>query len=243
MKRMKKTGMFLAVVVVLMMLVVNVLAQTAGQRVSAIERDISALETEKIGMRSEQVALNATKQRLDSIIKFHNENVRIFDQNVEQLEADFATYKSENDQLNAEIRQHNSWKPNPRDKGEVDSYNAEASQQNSRRANFSATYAKLQRRLDDQEFVNKSLTNSEKKIDDMETAWATKQENLNNRKIEFKAKLAALKRQYVDTCRELLENPKTKMEALRLKCGNVQFDGADPNLPTLEDLGIHTPYD
>lgn len=39
-------------------------------------------------------------------------------------------------------------------------------------------------------------------------------------------------------CRQLLRDPKAKMEELKHKCGNVQFDNANPNLPSLEDVGI-----
>ncbi len=58
--------------------------------------------------------------------------------------------------------------------------------------------------------------------------------DLDARRKVIQARLDEIKKM-VDTCKEMLRrtNPRVSDEELKLRCGNEQFDGADPKLPPL----------
>ena len=82
-----------------------------------------------------------------------------------------------------------------------------------------------------------------KDLSDATLANAAKQKAVNARLNELDQKAAALGaaklrlvaqiRELSEECQRLLSGRGTTLEALKLKCGNVQFDNADPNLPPL----------
>jgi hypothetical protein len=72
--------------------------------------------------------------------------------------------------------------------------------------------------------------------------WTAKQKRLNNDFEVLRAKNENLRQRFVGTCQQMLRDPNTRDEALKLGCGNVQFDGANPNLPPLQDKDIKPPF-
>jgi len=116
----------------------------------------------------------------------------------------------------------------------VNSCNAETGQLN-------AWYTRLADRKKTIDMKAEAVLQESRNLSQATTAWAQKVKTNNGdlnqlqaRRQAIQARLAELKNM-VDTCRELLqkEHPRTKDEELKLKCGNVQFDNADPNLPPL----------
>ena len=142
----------------------------------------------------------------------------------EELEADAAA-------LGQRIDRHNSNKPDPKDRGRVESYNAEAAQLESGRSRM----VDHSRTLED---TRVGLLQRYRDLSDATTANFQKRKtnralfnDLLEARNRIKARLSELQRQVADCKRLLAQRGPGSNEYLKNQCGNVQFDGTDPGLP------------
>lgn len=209
------------------------LTQDPIEQIADISNDVIALERTRDTLDAEQATLNAEKQQLIEMEKTYKEAVRIFNEKARRLDSDISALDAEIAQKISITKEHDSNKPSPYDHAAVDSYNAEANRLNAWRDKLIIKNKDIQRRIDDEKFVANSLENSRKKINEFVINWTAKSKSLNNKWDEFQAKVEKTKNQMLDACDKLIKDPKTKDEALKLGCGNVQFDNANSNLPPL----------
>jgi hypothetical protein len=117
------------------------------------------------------------------------------------------------------------------DKNLVDWCNEEAESLN-------RTSKYLAERKETLEFKKKTIKERREGLNKAVVENAQKQKSLNWEFVELQGKLRDLYTSMDSACKRLLADPKCKDEALKHKCGNIQFDNANPNLPALEDVGI-----
>jgi len=158
-----------------------------------------------------------------------------------QLDADIASHQSDLNGVVEEIAQHNTSKPNPRDEAAVNSYNNEADRLNSRKQQILSREPELTNRYNNAKQLENSYQDTYKKMSEYTLQLGLKKKALNARIGEWIVQMQNLKKTYLNTCKGLLNNPATRDEAVKLKCGNVQFDNADPFLPPLNDEDIRPP--
>ncbi|KKQ58138.1 MAG: hypothetical protein US79_C0013G0006 [Parcubacteria group bacterium GW2011_GWC1_38_17] len=231
---MKKIGSWLVMAVItLIITAVYASAQTPTEQIAEINYEATALAKVQDALMAEQADIDAEKQQLIEQKNTYDEAMRIFKEKDSQLVSDISAFQAEISQRDSATEHHNIDKPDPYDTAAVNSYNAEAERLNAWRDRIGSKKDDLERRIDDEEFVANGLENSRKKYNEYVIAWAAKSKSLNDRWDEQWAKVEKIKHRMLDACKELIENPNTKDEALKLGCGNVQFDNADPNLPPL----------
>lgn len=233
---MKKISIWLVrVIIVLIMTNVHASAQTPTEQITEIGYDVVALEKVRDALKVEQSTLDAEKQQLIEMEKTYKETVRIFNEKARQLDSDISALDAEIAQKISMTKQHNENKPNPYNHDAVNSYNAEANRLDAWRDRLAIKNKDIQRRIDDEKFVANGLKNSREKYNEFVVIWAAKLKSLNNKWDEHWAKVEKIKHQMIDVCDKLIKDPGTKDESLKLGCGNVQFDNANPNLPPLQE--------
>lgn len=241
---MKKAGIWLLIaVIILMMTAIHVSAQTPSEQIAEIRRDAGALEKTEDALRAEEITLDAEAKELITMYDTYKKAVRIFNEKASRLTSALSAFKAEINQRNNELDQHERNKPDPYNHDAVRSYNAEADRLDNWRNKLKTAWKNLQERIDDETLVRNGLENSKKKYDKFIMNWAAKHKSLNEKWSELLAKIEKTKSQLTEICKDLMANPNTKNEALKLGCGNVQFDNANPNLPPLEDKDIKPPFE
>lgn len=231
---MKKTYLLLVMAVVTLMVTpVYAETQTSINQIKEINRKALAFSTEGEALKAEVAALKAEKEELVKMGDTYKEAVRVFNEKADRLSADVSSWESELAQRSSESQTHNSWKPDPYNHAAVDSYNAEAERLNNWLSKLTSQESSLKARIEDEAFVRKGLESGKMKYDAWVIEWAANQKSINDKLDKFEAKIKSMESQLVKPCAELFANKKTKNEALKLGCGNVQFDNADPNLPPL----------
>lgn len=232
--RMKKTCLLLVMAVATLMVApVHASPQTSINQIKEINRKALVLSTEGDALKAEVAALKAEKEDLVKMGDTYKEAVRVFNEKSDRLGADISSWEYELAQRSSESQKHNSWRPDPYDHAAVDAYNAEAERLNNWLSRLTDQESSLKARAEDEVFVRKGLESAGRKYDASVMEWAAKQKSINDKLDKFQAKIESMESQLVKPCTELLANRKTKDEALKLGCGNVQFDNADPNLPPL----------
>jgi hypothetical protein len=217
-------------------------AQTPNQIFVDMKEELDRIEQDKQVKAEEQKALDAEKKRLtdtDELLKASEKRLK---EEINQWQPEANRYKAERDRRKAETDRHNSWKPDPRNRAAVDSYNAEAARLNAWRDRLEGQRVKIQERLKTLIAKRDGLKQARENLNKAVLNWTAKQKRLNNDLEVLRAKTENLRQRFLGTCQQLLRDPNTKDEALKLGCGNVQFDAANPNLPVLEDKDIKPPF-
>jgi len=227
---MKKTLSVLAVVFALGF-APNSYADYAGDAQSfrsGMLQDLKQLEVDRISISNENIQIDAIKGTYETAVRVHNEKNAI-------LTPDINAYNAEAAQHRAQVNDHNArpcirYRP-----GDCSAYQAEAEQQNAWKDRLMSRKAELESRSNNLEWSRQQLDNQKSKITEMVNAYNKKREEWITRKENVIAKLAEYK-QITDNCIKIIKDGRSD-EAIRLGCG-VLFDGSDPNLPTLESLGV-----
>lgn len=167
--------------------------------------------------------------------------------------ADLAAYKIESGRYSQERNQHaeqssahtsrNRVFRLPDERATYDAYNSEVYRLNNWRNKLLADYNSLaskRKNLTDRynQLVKtyNLLKQARESLNKAVLDWAAKKKASNARLQELQARYTAWLNNYQNRCQSLLVNPATKPEALKHGCGNIQFDGANKNLPSLDDL-------
>lgn len=217
-------------------------AQTPSEQIEEIRIDAGALEKTEDALRVEEITLDAEAKKLITMYDTYKKAVRIFNEKASQLTSDISAFKAEINQRNNELDQHERNKPDPYNHDAVRSYNAEADRLDSWRDRLKTAWENLQGRIDDEKFVRNGLESGKKKYTESLINWTAKHKSLNEKWNELLVRIEQTKSQLKKTCRDLMADPNTTNEALKLGCCNVQFDNANPNLPPLEDKNIQPPF-
>lgn len=217
-------------------------AQASNQVFIDMNKELESIKKEELLKAEEQKALDSEKRRYNDTDELIKGAENRFREEVNQWQAELNSYKAERDRRSAETQQHNGWKPDSRNNAAVNSYNAEAARLNAWRDRLEAQYNKIKDRRKTLIEKSNGLKQARENLNKAVLEWTAKQKRLNNDFEVLRAKNENLRQRFVGTCQQMLRDPNTKDEALKLGCGNVQFDGANPNLPPLQDKDIKPPF-
>ena len=216
--------------------------QATGQAFVDMNKELESIKKEELLKAEEQKALDAEKKRYNDTDELIKGAENRFKEEVNQWQAELNSYKAERDRRSAETAQHNASKPDPRNQAAVNVYNAEAARLNAWRDRLNEQYNRIEERRKTLVEKGNGLKQARENLNKAVMEWAAKQKRLNNDLEVLRAKNESLRQRFVGTCQQMLRDPSTKDEALKLGCGNVQFDGANPNLPPLADKDIKPPF-
>ena len=217
-------------------------AQSSNQVFIDMNKELESVKKEELAKAEEQKALDAEKRRYNDTDELIKGAEYRFREEVNQWQAELNSYKAERDKRSAETQQHNSWKPDSSNNAAVNSYNAEAARLNAWRDRLEAQYNRIEDRRKTLIEKSNGLKQARENLNKAVLEWTAKQKRLNNDFEVLRAKNENLRQRFVGTCQQMLRDPNTRDEALKLGCGNVQFDGANPNLPPLQDKDIKPPF-
>ena len=185
-------------------------------------------------LRQENEELNSDKESWAREAKMFRDEIGTFN----------ATQVAE---FNRWVANHNANRPDPKDKMAVEAWLREGREMEARRQELQRISDKFDMRKEqlsksktrietfgkqvsnhskNVELRKKDFNETKKMIGERERQLVQRRRNYNSRLEEYKRSFAR--------CKELLNNPNTRDEALRWGCGNVNFDGGDPNLPILD---------
>jgi chromosome segregation ATPase len=224
--------------------------QTTEAELKAVETETKAQPAVSQQVKEEEQRLSATADLLRGSSARHKQEGDQWDTDNAAMKVKDADYKTRWADLNARIVAHNQSCPGgtvPKDVYERCHPQYQALQgptqaRNAERAPLDAERQRLRDRATTWNQMNTGLKARWKDLSDATLANAAKQKAMNARMDDLNQKASELNltrtrliaqiRQLTDDCRGLRENSPS-LEALKLKCGNVQFDNANPNLPPL----------
>lgn len=205
---------------------------------SKATNELADLTTSEVGLQ-EQVSKGQreTKHQTDAaeLIKGAETNAK---KDKEKLSQDWAAYKAKWATLNAQISEHNSRCPNGAKlpKAQHETCHAEFLRLHPQETPRNTERLALDRRQKDMDIYVKGLAErrNQSTTDTLKNFQVYKAAMYKLTRVQ--TRISALKQQiaaYQKACREAASN-----EEIKLKCGNVQFDGADSKLAPLPERGL-----
>jgi chromosome segregation ATPase len=209
----------------LMLLVLSPLAH-ATQLTDAIAKDMADLNANTATLER---ASSAGTEASQHYAHLQNDVLPLLQGNKTRYQADVASYNMENASVKAAIDAHNANRCVQ--EACTAAYNAERDQLNAHAVEMQSQERLLDQRRDNLNILYNNLsTDTQDTFQKMKQAQADYQQALADRKT-IQNHLILLKAESVG-CKVLLEaQGQGSNEALKLKCGDVQFDGANANLP------------
>jgi chromosome segregation ATPase len=209
----------------------------------SLHEELKSIEAEKTSILNENESNNKSWQSLNSVIESWQ---KAKDNNKAQygiLDSNFHAMQSEKAQRDAQVTEHNRTANTPRNPSDLASYNADSQRLNEWKAKLDARHYELRNKLNNLDWSRDQLEKQRIKLKADRDALVNKDNQLKANWQKVLDREAALKKKYVDVCKELLKDPARRTdEDVKLGCGNVQFDGANPNLPALTEDKIKKPF-
>jgi chromosome segregation ATPase len=198
----------------------------ASQLTDAIAKDMASLQTNTATLRN---ASSAGTEASEHYAHLANDVLPLLQGTKTRYENDVRDYNIENAQVKSAIDAHNANRC--MEDACAPAYNAERDRLNAQAVGMQSREGLLNQRRDDLNTMYKNLsTDTDETFQKMKQAKADYNQTLADRKTLTNH--LQLLRAESGACKLLLQvQGNGTAEALKLKCGDVQFDGADANLP------------
>lgn len=198
-----------------------------------IKEKRSELDKQAEVLKKEEADLTEITDGWKRAMDVNRQEVMAYEANVRNHNQDVERHKSQ-------VSQHNANPPDARNHAAVNAYNQNKQRLDNWGDRIDTNKAKLDQRKSDLKWAYDRLEGNRVKNNQMIDDWTQKRNNLQAAYNRLAAEIESLKKQAIDRCQILLRNPQTQKDALAWGCG-VFFDGSDPSLPTLEQLGVYVP--
>jgi chromosome segregation ATPase len=209
----------------------------------SLNEELKSIEAEKASILNEDAANGKSWQSLNPVIESWK---KAKDNNAAQygiLESNVNAMQAEKAQRDVQVAEHNRTANVPRNPSDLASYNANSQRLNEWKAKLDARHYELRKKLNDLDWSRDQLEKQRIKLKADQDALVNKDNQLKTKWQKVLDREAALKKKHVDVCKELLKDPARRTdEDVKLGCGNVQFDGENPNLPPLTENKIKPPF-
>ncbi len=211
-------------------------AGEARERLDPIVSRLLAVKVEMTEARAEGAVLDSDEER-------NKDALAMLARSTEKIVAQGAVIEDDGEVLDAEnafyvrqVEQHNSNPPDTTDEGAVYAYNAMKQELDGWRQRLNTMIEAHNEVIKGHNKLAETLFVTEQTMREYSEQLSLRIQANREHISRLMEELANLDQQALAVCRELLEDKTTTDEALKLGCGNVQFDGANPNLPTGDGL-------